>query len=838
MANGEFPVAATYVPTGDFPVAKYHNIGGAPAAYPDCLYLVTNPATWNPATFTPSEIGASDPPSVNDRILCATAGNLCPAGIYPATSGTAAVISNTGADAVREGARVRVIRAPGNPEYVQTAATGAGTAVFEPVVNPLLIPPIATDAGAQMTTALASLPDSVRRMPGTHTHSTAVALNSKLHLDHTPDTVLASTMAQSASANENCIYANFQTSAATGLTLTVQGNPGDRQLTLSAVTSIVKGTRLLLANGNQHVLPYKVAANPIGLVVLLEQCLVDTYPTASTTISAVTDWLEDTIVDGKNARAGGTGDRTFEFEGAQNIQLINWRFDSDDGVPNICWASFDNAGANNWGRNLIGINRHTITGGSADITASGLYGGSSSLDGLTIIMNDGNGAQTLTLDKATNVATKAALLAAIAVKWPTIVAEQGGTATVNLKLTRLNGKLTIGSGSANTALGLTATDYQGMPNGLFSESQKNGGYENCVLYGAGYQISDANGFTLRNCVSFGAQENGAWIYSQSGGGLAIDVTIEGGQYGACKKGIYAQTYKNLTVVGARIYGCIQAGLYTGGTGNSGTNISRTTVYGYSGTADNGILHNASGGAVNYRDCAYIAAPAGVINSGTVQLETGCDGSTYDNFRLTSTGTTIVIGFWIKSSARIKDSTITGAQIALYASQTGTTISVDHCTLGQTASSGQGCLIAVAGTRVIVGGGTTMAIVAAGIALDLRDGSVLEISDFTLSGGASGTALKGPGSGHACVRMGKNVNLASAGTYSSGNLQLSTGTIQLNGATPVTYAFTDITATDKVSVERTTSAGTPATFTWAISAGVGVVITGTASDTSTVTVTIG
>lgn len=69
-------------------------------------------------------------------------------------------------------------------------------------------------------------------------------------------------------------------------------------------------------------------------------------------------------------------------------------------------------------------------------------------------------------------------------------------------------------------------------------------------------------------------------------------------------------------------------------------------------------------------------------------------------------------------------------------------------------------------------------------------------------------------------------------------KLSRGSIALNEATPVTYAFPDIKAGDSVKVTRSVAAGTPAEFTAAVSAGVGVVLTGAAGDTSTIAVEIG
>jgi hypothetical protein len=98
--------------------------------------------------------------------------------------------------------------------------------------------------------------------------------------------------------------------------------------------------------------------------------------------------------------------------------------------------------------------------GSADITAGSLYGGGGSLNGETIILNvNGAGPLTLTLSGTGNAASEAALLAAIEAEWPGITAVQGGGGGNKLVLTDLtagtSGTITVGSGTANTNLGLT-----------------------------------------------------------------------------------------------------------------------------------------------------------------------------------------------------------------------------------------------------------------------------------------------------------------------------------------------------------------------------------------------
>jgi hypothetical protein len=113
-----------------------------------------------------------------------------------------------------------------------------------------------------------------------------------------------------------------------------------------------------------------------------------------------------------------------------------------------------------------------VVTGTADITAGALYGSGGTLagggTGLTVILNvNGAGALTLTFDGtgAGNDATEAAMLAAIVAKWPAITAVQGGSGANKLVLTTLTqsveATITVGSGTANTALGLTAATTTG-----------------------------------------------------------------------------------------------------------------------------------------------------------------------------------------------------------------------------------------------------------------------------------------------------------------------------------------------------------------------------------------
>ena len=97
-----------------------------------------------------------------------------------------------------------------------------------------------------------------------------------------------------------------------------------------------------------------------------------------------------------------------------------------------------------------------VTGNAAIV--SGDFGGSSTLDGLTLILNvDGAGPLTLTLSKTTNALTQAAFLAAVATQWPKLTATVSSTFLVLTDSTvGTAGSIVVGAGTANTILGLTA----------------------------------------------------------------------------------------------------------------------------------------------------------------------------------------------------------------------------------------------------------------------------------------------------------------------------------------------------------------------------------------------
>lgn len=115
-----------------------------------------------------------------------------------------------------------------------------------------------------------------------------------------------------------------------------------------------------------------------------------------------------------------------------------------------------------------------VVTGTADVTAGALYGVGGTLagggTGLTLILNvDGAGPLTLTFDGAglTNDASDTAMLAAIQAEWPALTATLGGSGGNKLVLTTIAtdseyASIVVGSGTANTALGLTpATTHAG-----------------------------------------------------------------------------------------------------------------------------------------------------------------------------------------------------------------------------------------------------------------------------------------------------------------------------------------------------------------------------------------
>jgi hypothetical protein len=105
-----------------------------------------------------------------------------------------------------------------------------------------------------------------------------------------------------------------------------------------------------------------------------------------------------------------------------------------------------------------------VVTGSVDMTTSGLYGGGGTLNSETLIITVNGVANTLTLNGATNAASEAAFLVAVNALWPGLVATTAA-GTHFLVLTDSSPgstkSITIGAGTANTHLGLTAATTSG-----------------------------------------------------------------------------------------------------------------------------------------------------------------------------------------------------------------------------------------------------------------------------------------------------------------------------------------------------------------------------------------
>jgi hypothetical protein len=114
-----------------------------------------------------------------------------------------------------------------------------------------------------------------------------------------------------------------------------------------------------------------------------------------------------------------------------------------------------------------------VVTGTTDITSGALYGSGGTLagggTGLTLILNvNGAGPLTMTFDGAglTNDASEAAMLAAIHTEWPALTAVAGGGGGIHLVLTTTTSdfefaSIVVGSGTANTALGLAPGTFHG-----------------------------------------------------------------------------------------------------------------------------------------------------------------------------------------------------------------------------------------------------------------------------------------------------------------------------------------------------------------------------------------
>lgn len=133
---------------------------------------------------------------------------------------------------------------------------------------------------------------------------------------------------------------------------------------------------------------------------------------------------------------------------------------------------------------LTGISYATapVITGTVDVTASGLYGGGGSLNGLSLTLNvNAAGATTLALVGTGNAASESALFAAIHAQWPTLTATAGGSGSTKLVLTDsvigALASIAVTAGAGATALGLsgTATGVAGALDGLTLLVAFNGG---------------------------------------------------------------------------------------------------------------------------------------------------------------------------------------------------------------------------------------------------------------------------------------------------------------------------------------------------------------------------
>lgn len=117
-------------------------------------------------------------------------------------------------------------------------------------------------------------------------------------------------------------------------------------------------------------------------------------------------------------------------------------------------------------------------------------------------------------------------------------------------------------------------------------------------------------------------------------------------------------------------------------------------------------------------------------------------------------------------------------------------------------------------------------------------SVLHLRNVR-STGSAGANYACNGAVAASIRLEGSVDFSSTANQYNAAQRLSRGTVTLNGASAVDYAFADIKAADTVRLQRMTAGGTPgAEPTYAITAGTKVAVTGTALDTSVYTLEIG
>lgn len=116
----------------------------------------------------------------------------------------------------------------------------------------------------------------------------------------------------------------------------------------------------------------------------------------------------------------------------------------------------------------------------------------------------------------------------------------------------------------------------------------------------------------------------------------------------------------------------------------------------------------------------------------------------------------------------------------------------------------------------------------------------EIRDVRVTNGTGSQLVSNGGAGTPTVRRGGIITTNAAGAQFGGTLNLSQGNLVLDGTVnPQTYAFPQLASTESISVLTKTVGGTWCPVTFAISVGVGVVVTPSAvANTSTLQITIG
>jgi hypothetical protein len=245
----------------------------------------------------------------------------------------------------------------------------------------------------------------------------------------------------------------------------------------------------------------------------------------------------------------------------------------------------------------------TVTG-DTDVTSGLLYGGGGTLDGTTLILNvNGAGALTLDLVGTGNAASESTLLAAIAVEWPAI--DPTVVATF-LTLTDLvpgaAGSITVGGGTANTALGLSTGPHVGVAGELDGETvliSLNGATPLTITFGVPLSIGDILS-----------------TFTSSLGALATATELPTSHFLQLQNVSYGADY-SLQLTG----------------GTALTNLGLTAGAPVLGIAGVQALNAGSGSAVttilNFPGVNFTAAPGSASIVGTVALTVVTDGLTLE-----------------------------------------------------------------------------------------------------------------------------------------------------------------------------------------------------------------